>query len=162
MTADTSADRSTAGCLCIWILCVCVRWEQYIVEMINSTLRYTRTQRLIIMKHVLSLQEPRQSEKGTYACPGPSRARPPADKCGVKWPWRLWVHVCSAKPTVWGHAGAEMIKVAATHIKSQTLGIRYLNRMAKGAAFLQPTKTSTLGKTITSVYSGWLDSLCLD
>lgn len=114
--------------------------------MINSTLRCTHTQRSIIVKHILSLQESRQSEKGTYTSPGPSRARPPADKYGVKRPCRLCIHVWSAKPTVWGHTGAEMIKVAATHVKSQTLGIRYLNLMAKGSAFLRPTKTSTLGK----------------
>lgn len=166
MTADTRADRFVAECLCIWIHCV--SWEQRIVEMINSTWRCVRAdawllaQRLIIMKHMLSLHvsEPHQLERG-LCWTNPSRVFATRDECGLKQAWQALDTSVEYVATVWGHVRTEMIKVAATRIKSQTHTICYLSLFTKGQLFCEEQNKHSW-KNIKCVYAGWCQLFTAD
>lgn len=133
---------------------LCVRWEQCIVEMINSTWRCVRadarllTQRLIIMKHMLSLHvpEPHRLERGLRWA-NPSGAFATRDECEGETGLEALDTSVEYAATVWGHVRTEMIKVATMRIKSQTRRICYLNLLTKGPAFLWTTKQAPLKKT---------------
>lgn len=123
-------------------------------------------QRLIIMKHMLSLHvpEPHQLERGL--CLGQSQR-------GFHhrgWAWGetgpeasgYICRVCAG--TVWGHVRTEMIKVATTRIKSQTRRICRLNLPTKAPAFAVSKKTSaaTPSENTKCVYTGWGQMLGAD
>lgn len=124
--------------------------------MINSTRRCVRawclvtdgllTQRLIIMKHMLSLHipEPHQLERGLRWL------SPPGMSVGAKQAWRLLDTSVEYAGTVWGHVRTEMIKVATMRIKHRGYAalISPQRQTKKEAVWLIHT-------SIKCVYTAW-------